>query len=106
MTRLLLVAAVALGACSANEVDGTSNVTADAPDRLDNTWYQAEAELRPLTDDADSFLVGDVAPNFLLNDQFNDPVELHQFAGKAVLLEVMPDHGEEVVTLIEGECAS
>lgn len=50
-----------------------------------NTWPTAEP---PAELDGEGFSAGQVAPDFLLNDQFGDDVALWQFYGNVVLFDV------------------
>lgn len=103
--RHIVLALAVLAGCAAEEAAPV--VTPDAPSAYgpDNNWFHAQSDEVPAASEAGSqFVQGKLAPNFTLVDQYNDPVELYQFAGKLVLLEVMPDHGTLVETLVEGEC--
>ncbi len=51
----------------------------------ENSWPVSPP---PATLDAEGFDEGEVVPDFLLNDQFGDPVSLWQFYGQVVVLDI------------------
>lgn len=54
-----------------------------------NSWFHADADVVQGGDTG--FEQGDLAPNLPLVDQFGDSVELHQFWGKIVVLDVFAE---------------
>jgi len=57
----------------------------------DNTWFHAAADAVPAGLEGTGYLVGDTAYNFTLMDQYGDEVELYQFYGQVVLLDVFAE---------------
>lgn len=56
----------------------------------DNSWYHAESSEVPESDSC-GFSLGEQACNFTMVDQFGDEVELYQFAGKYVVLDLFTE---------------
>jgi len=89
---LFLVAAGLLaGACGEGDDhvaldDDTSYVP--EPFGPDNTWWHADAADVPDDLVGTGWDVGDVAPDFTLLDQFGDEVQLYQFYGQVIVLDI------------------
>ncbi len=54
----------------------------------DNSWWHAYADDVPGGLSGTGWNTGDVAYNFTLQDQFGDSVELYQFYGKVIVIDV------------------
>ncbi len=54
-----------------------------------NSWFHAPAE--HVVEGETGFELGDLAPNITLTDQFGDEVELYQFWGKILVLDVFAE---------------
>ena len=73
--------------------DGSSTDSASATVQLygpDNSWYHAETSDVPASESC-GFSLGEQACNFTMVDQFGDEVELYQFAGKYVVLDLFTE---------------
>jgi hypothetical protein len=56
----------------------------------DNSWFHTTESMLPEGESC-GFGYGDVACNFTMVDQFGDEVELYQFAGKYVVLDLFAE---------------
>ena len=94
-------ALIALVGCTGVKVDDDdnsgSNDTAGSNDDGDaalygpeNDWYHATADAVPSPDSC-GFQQGDYACNFTMLDQNGDEVELYQFAGQYVVLDLFAE---------------
>jgi len=54
----------------------------------DNTWWHAWEEDVPADLQGTGYATGDIANNFTGIDQFGDPIELYQFYGQVIVLDV------------------
>ena len=72
--------------------DDTSAQTDDTvpadPYGPDNSWYHAQVSDLPEDLSGSTWASGEVMPNFFGTDQFGDPVELYQFYGRTVILDI------------------
>ncbi len=53
----------------------------------ENTWPHAELDAVPTDLAGTGYQVGDIAYNFVLEDQFGDEVELYQFYGSVIVID-------------------
>jgi peroxiredoxin len=94
---LLASSTLALTACTRGSNGGSGDDDDDDALAADygpaNSWFHATEDEVPadLGSDGTGFNVGDVAPNWTLVDQHGDEVELYQFYGTAVLLDVFAE---------------
>lgn len=56
-----------------------------------NSWYHVDVADLPPGLQSTGVDVGDVAPNFTFVDQFGDQVELYQFYGQAIMLDIFAE---------------
>ena len=56
----------------------------------DNGWYHAYEDEVPTTEEC-GYSQGDTICNFTLFDQYEDQVELYQFSGKVVVLDLFAE---------------
>lgn len=70
--------------------NGDSTTETDLPDVFGphNQWPHALVEDVPTGLEGTGIRTGDIMENLTLTDQFGDPVELHQFYGQVVVLDV------------------
>lgn len=97
---LVLSAALMVTACDEKEEDDQDQNDGlpgmgDDSDTLgggeygpENTWWHASNSDVPEDLEGTGYNAGDTAYNFTLNDQFGDEVELYQFFGQVILLDV------------------
>jgi hypothetical protein len=90
---LLAALAFVLGGCPAAPADdddaGDDDTTAEPqPYGPENTWWHALADDLPGDLAGTGWSTGDVANNFTLVDQFGDDVELYQFYGQVIVLDL------------------
>jgi peroxiredoxin len=96
---LALILGLSLGGCLANELPGDDDDSSDDDDLVDdddacdeygpeNDWWHACTQDIPEGLSGTGFGSGQVASNFSLLDQFGKEVELYQFYGKVIVLDV------------------
>ena len=97
MFRLALLAglAFAFGGCPAtgddddNDDAGDDDTTAEPqPYGPENSWWHALADDVPADLAGTGWTTGAVANNFTLVDQFGDEVELYQFYGQVIVIDL------------------
>ncbi len=79
------------GTTDSNDTDTTDTEDTYVPPEYygpENQWWHALAQDVPADLTGTGWSVGDVAPNFTLTDQNGDEVELYQFYGRTVLLDL------------------
>jgi len=99
MVRSMMMLAV-LAACDTKEADTTADSGDTAPDceqpesgpfGPDNSWEHADAADVPCDLEGTGYASGDLAYNFLMLDQHGDTVELYQFYGKVIVLDLVAE---------------
>jgi hypothetical protein len=97
---LVLSAALMVTACDLKEendqdkndgLPGTGDDTEDLAEAEygpENSWWHAYSSDVSEDLEGTGYSEGDIAYNFTLNDQFGDEVELYQFFGQVILLDV------------------
>ena len=95
---LVLSTALLFTACDEKEEDDQDTSdgipgTGDDSETLgeygpENTWWHASGSDVSEDLEGTGYSEGDIAYNFTLNDQFGDEVELYQFFGQVILLDV------------------
>ncbi len=73
------------------DTDADSDADADVPYGPENDWWHASAADVPADLAGTGWSVGDVAHNFTFVDQNGDEVELYQFYGRVILLDLFAD---------------
>ena len=68
--------------------DSTDTIGGGAEYGPENSWWHAMESDVPADLEGTGYGEGDIAYNFQLNDQFGDEVELYQFYGQVVVLDV------------------
>ncbi|MFT4974667.1 MAG: thiol-disulfide isomerase/thioredoxin [Myxococcota bacterium] len=88
---MILVTMLLLSGC--DEETSTEDTTAveEGPYGPDNRWPHAEASDVPSGLAGTGFAPGDVAHNFSMLDQFGELVELYQFYGRVIVLDVVAE---------------
>ena len=78
---------------SVEEVEDTSTVNAPEQELYgpENTWFHAELSDVPEGLSGTGYEVGDTAYNFTVQDQFGNSVELYQFYGQVIVLDVFAE---------------
>ncbi len=95
---LILASALAFTACDTkDEVDDDDESSEDgllpevdesSPYGPENAWWHADEEDVPADLEGTGYSTGDVPYNFTMLDQNGDEVELYQFLGQVVVLDV------------------
>ncbi len=71
-----------------NDLSDDDTTPAPEPYGPDNSWWHAMEEDVPDDLEGSGRHEGDIAENFEFNDQFGEPVELYQFYGQVVVLDL------------------
>ena len=64
---------------------------ASAPYGPENSWWHADEADVPAELEGTGYKEGDIAYNFQLTDQFGDDMELYQFYGQVIVLDVFAE---------------
>ena len=95
---LVLFAALIVTACDSkseeeedNEDTTEEEVTVPAEYGPENDWWHALESDLPVDLEGTGYDEGDIAYNFQMNDQFGDDVELYQFYGQVIVLDVFAE---------------
>jgi cytochrome oxidase Cu insertion factor (SCO1/SenC/PrrC family) len=79
------------GGDEADTASGEDGEASSAPYGPDNSWYHVDESELPADLEGTGYGVGDIANNFTVIDQNGDAVELYQFYGQVIVLDVFTE---------------